>query len=86
MTDTQILIEPKQKVYFDLTTSPHLHSKWSTSKVMWFVVAALIPSIVAAITFFGWMQIFIIITAVVFAVGTEAAIQSIRKKMLWKLS
>jgi len=80
MTDTQILIEPKQKVYFDLTTSPHLHSKWSTSKVMWFVVAALIPSIVAAITFFGWMQIFIIITAVVFAVGTEAAIQSIRKK------
>ncbi len=80
MTDTQILIEPKQKVYFDLTTSPHLHSKWSTSKVMWFVVAALIPSIVAAIVFFGWMQIFIIITAVVFAVGTEAAIQSIRKK------
>jgi len=80
MTDTQILIEPKQKVSFDLTTSPHLHSKWSTSKVMWFVVAALIPSIVAAIIFFGWMQIFIIITAVVFAVGTEAAIQSIRKK------
>ena len=80
MTDTQILTEPKQKVYFDLTTSPHLHSKWSTSKVMWFVVAALIPSIVAAITFFGWMQIFIIITAVVFAVGTEVAIQSIRKK------
>ena len=78
--ETITTIEPKQKVYFDLTTSPHLHSKWSTSKVMWFVVAALIPSIVAAITFFGWMQIFIIITAVVFAVGTEAAIQSIRKK------
>ena len=78
--ETTITTEPKQKVYFDLTTSPHLHSKWSTSKVMWFVVAALIPSIVAAITFFGWMQIFIIITAVVFAVGTEAAIQSIRKK------
>ena len=78
--ETTTTIEPKQKVYFDLTTSPHLHSKWSTSKVMWFVVAALIPSIVAAITFFGWMQIFIIITAVVFAVGTEAAIQSIRKK------
>ena len=78
--ETATTIEPKQKVYFDLTTSPHLHSKWSTSKVMWFVVAALIPSIVAAITFFGWMQIFIIITAVVFAVGTEAAILSIRKK------
>ena len=78
--ETTTSIEPKQKVYFDLTTSPHLHSKWSTSKVMWFVVAALVPSIAAAITFFGWMQIFIIITALVFAVGTEAAIQSIRKK------
>lgn len=78
--ETTITIEPKQKVYFDLTTSPHLHSRWSTSKVMWFVVAALIPSIAAAITFFGWMQIFIIITAVVFAVATEASIQSIRKK------
>ena len=39
--ETITTIEPKQKVYFDLTTSPHLHSKWSTSKVMWFVVAAL---------------------------------------------
>lgn len=78
--ETTITTEPKQKIYFDLTTSPHLHSKWSTSKVMWFVVAALIPSIVAAVVFFGWMQIFIIITAVVFAIGTEAAIQSIRKK------
>lgn len=78
--ETTVTTEPNQKVYFDLTTSPHLHSKWSTSKVMWFVVAALVPSIAAALTFFGWMQIFIIITAVVFAVGTEAAIQSIRKK------
>lgn len=78
--ETTVTTEPNQKVYFDLTTSPHLHSKWSTSKVMWFVVAALVPSIAAAITFFGWMQIFIIITALVFAVGTEAAIQSIRKK------
>ncbi|WP_337866464.1 RnfABCDGE type electron transport complex subunit D [Ignavibacterium sp.] len=80
MADTQTLIEPKQKIYFDLTTSPHLHSKWSTSKVMWFVVAALAPSIAAALVFFGWTQIFIIITAVLFAVGTEAAILAIRKK------
>jgi electron transport complex protein RnfD len=80
--ETTTNIEPKQKVYFDLTTSPHLHSKWSTSKVMWFVVAALAPSIAAALIFFGWTQIFIIITAVVFAVGTEAAVQAIRKKQV----
>ncbi|HCY76876.1 MAG TPA: electron transporter RnfD [Ignavibacteriales bacterium] len=80
--ETTTTIEPKQKVYFDLTTSPHLHSKWTTSKVMWFVVAALVPSIAAALTFFGWTQIFIIITAVVFAVGTEVSIQVIRKKQI----
>jgi electron transport complex protein RnfD len=80
--ETATAIEPKQKVYFDLTTSPHLHSKWSTSKVMWFVVAALVPSIATALAFFGWTQIFIIITAVAFAVGTEAAIQAARKKQV----
>ena len=80
--ETSTVIEQKQKIYFDLTTSPHLHSKWSTAKVMWFVVAALIPSIVAAITFFGWQQIFILVIAVVFAVGTEAAVQVIRKKQI----
>jgi len=80
--ETTTTTEPKQKVYFDLTTSPHLHSKWATSKVMWFVVAALVPSVAAAIVFFGWTQIFIMITAIIFAVGTEAAIQSIRKKQV----
>lgn len=80
--NTETIVENKRSIQFDLTTSPHLHSKWSTSKVMWFVVAALIPSIAAALIFFGWMQIFTIIIAVVFAVGTEAAIQSIRKKQV----
>ncbi|MCX8104396.1 MAG: RnfABCDGE type electron transport complex subunit D [Ignavibacterium album] len=73
-------IQPKQKVYFDLTTSPHLHSKWSTAKVMWFVNLALVPCIASALIFFGIQQILIMLVAVSFAVGTEAAIQAIRKK------
>lgn len=76
----ETIAEPKQKVYFDLTTSPHLHSQWSTAKVMWFVNLALVPCIASALVFFGWQQIFIMFVAVVFAVGTEAAIQAIRKK------
>jgi electron transport complex protein RnfD len=79
---TETTSEPKQKVYFDLTTSPHLHSKWSTAKVMWFVNLALAPSVAAALVFFGVYQALIMITAVAFAVGTEAAIQSIRKKQV----
>ncbi len=80
--ETATITETKKTVQFDLTTSPHLHSKWTTQKVMWFVVAALVPSIAGALVFFGWQQIFIMITAVVFAVGTESAIQSIRKKQI----
>jgi electron transport complex protein RnfD len=79
---TETIAEPKQKVYFDLTTSPHVHSKWSTQKVMWFVNLALAPCVAAALVFFGIYQALLMVTAVVFAVGTEAAIQSIRKKQV----
>lgn len=78
--ETVTLTESKKSFQFDLTTSPHLHSSWSTSRVMWFVVAALVPSIIAAFVFFGWQQIIIMLTAIIFAVGTESAIQYGRKK------
>ncbi len=66
----------------DLTTSPHLHNSWSTKKVMWMVLAALAPSVIAAILFFGIYQLLIITTAVFFAVGTEYTIQTVRKQKL----
>lgn len=70
----------KQKVYFDLTTSPHLHSTWNTGKVMWLVNLSLVPTAIAALIFFGINQIYIIITAILFSVCTEALIQYFRKK------
>ncbi len=79
---TSEVTETKNIIHFNLTTSPHLHSKWSTSKVMWLVNLALIPCIASALVFFGIYQALIMLTAVVFAVGTEAAIQSIRKKQI----
>ena len=63
-----------------LTTSPHLHSRWTTRQVMWFVVLALIPSVVSAVVFFGPYQLLILTVAVAFAVGTEALIQYLMKK------
>lgn len=63
-----------------LTTSPHVHSNWSTKKVMWFVTAALTPAAAASVIFFGFYQLLIIITAVFFCGSTEAVIQSLRKK------
>ncbi|MBZ0198959.1 MAG: RnfABCDGE type electron transport complex subunit D [Ignavibacteriaceae bacterium] len=66
----------------ELTTSPHLHNQWTTKKVMWMVLAALVPSVISAVLFFGVYQLLIITTAVVFAVGTEYIVQTIRKKKL----
>ncbi len=63
-----------------LTSSPHVHSNWSTKKVMWFVTAALIPAAAASVVFFGFYQLLIIFTSVFFCGAAEAAIQSLRKK------
>jgi len=63
-----------------ITTSPHLHSRWTTKQVMWFVVLALVPSAISAVVYFGFAQLLILATAVVFAVGTEAGIQRLTNK------
>ena len=63
-----------------LSTSPHLQSRWTTRQIMWFVVLALLPSVISAVLFFGFSQLLVIATAVAFAVGTEALIQYLLKK------
>lgn len=72
--------ETKRVIQFDLTTSPHLHSGWTTKRVMWFVSLALIPCIFSAVFYFGFYQLLILAVAVFFAAGTEAVIQKIRKQ------
>ncbi|HSD63588.1 MAG TPA: RnfABCDGE type electron transport complex subunit D [Ignavibacteriaceae bacterium] len=79
--ETEISNEPV-KTRIHLTTSPHLHSQWSTQRVMWFVTAALIPAVIAAVIFFGLSQLLIIITAVFFTNLTEVVIQSLRKRKI----
>lgn len=64
----------------ELATSPHLHSQWSTKKVMWFVTLALVPCIITAVLFFGFYQLLVIAVSVFFANATEAAIQALRKR------
>ena len=43
---------PKYKL--ELVSSPHIHSRWSTVQAMWLVVASLVPTIIAAVIFFGF--------------------------------
>lgn len=63
-----------------ITTSPHMHSRWTTRQVMWFVVLSLLPCVISAVLFFGVGQLLVIGSAVLFAVGTEALIQYLTKK------
>lgn len=79
---SETAIEPKRAIHFDLTTSPHLHSGWTTKKVMWSVLLSLVPCIISAVIFFGFYQLLILSVAVFFAVGTEAVIQKIRKRKI----
>jgi electron transport complex protein RnfD len=64
----------------ELTSSPHVHSRWSTKQAMWFVVIALIPALISAVIFFGPYQLLIVLTSIVFCIGTEFLIKKIRKR------
>lgn len=66
----------------ELSSSPHIHSKWSTNQAMWFVVLSLIPSLISGIIFFGMYQLLIVLVSVFFAVITEATIKKIRKQKI----
>jgi H+/Na+-translocating ferredoxin:NAD+ oxidoreductase subunit D len=79
---TLAVTEAETPVDLRLETSPHLHSRWTTKQVMWFVVAALIPCVISAVLFFGVYQLLVIAVAVGVCIGTEAAMQAMRKKQV----
>lgn len=64
----------------ELSSSPHVHSRWSTIQAMWLVVIALIPIVITSVIFFGFNQLVIIFVSVGFALGTEIVIKIIRKR------
>lgn len=63
-----------------VSSSPHVWSENSTSKIMLDVVIALLPATVGAIYFFRLNAAMLIALAVITAVLTEMAIQKIRKQ------
>ena len=64
-------------------SSPHVHAPNSISKIMFMVVAALIPGIVVATYLFGWGVIINILVANVLALLVEAVVLRLRDKPLW---
>lgn len=78
------MVETKQNPAFklELTSSPHIHSRWTTKQAMWLVILALIPPLISAVIFFGIYQLLIIAVSIAFCLGTEAAIKVIRKRKI----
>jgi Na+-translocating ferredoxin:NAD+ oxidoreductase subunit D len=61
-----------------IAPGPHLWRGLSTNKIMYWVLGALIPPMAASIVFFGLRAFLIILTAVVFSVGTEWVAKKMR--------
>lgn len=75
-----ITVNPNYRL--ELSSSPHVHSQWSTKQTMWLVVLSLLPALISAVLFFGSYQLLIVLTSVVFCAGTEFAIKKFRKKKI----
>lgn len=65
---------------FRVSSSPHIRSNETISKIMRDVVIALMPATAAGIYFFGIPALTLILIAVASAVGTEYIIQKFMKK------
>lgn len=63
-----------------VTSSPHLRSADTTRRIMWTVVLALLPALLAGGYFFGWRAFYVTTLSVAAAIGSEALCQLIRRK------
>lgn len=58
--------------------APHLQTSDSIPKIMWSVVAALVPALIAAVLYFGWYAALVTAVAIFFALATEYVCQKWR--------
>ncbi|RJP29645.1 MAG: RnfABCDGE type electron transport complex subunit D [Candidatus Omnitrophota bacterium] len=63
-----------------VSTSPHLRGDDNTSKIMWAVCFALLPSGIASVAIFGISALKVIVASVLSCVITEAAVQKMTKR------
>lgn len=71
---------PNPTYKLELTSSPHVHSRWSTKQAMWFVVIALLPALIASVIFFGPYQLVVVLVSIAFAAAAEFVVKKIRKR------
>ena len=57
---------------FNLSASPHVRDRWTTSFIMHTVLLSLVPAAVVGVIVYGWNALFVILASMIAAVGTEA--------------
>ena len=62
--------------------APHIHAGESIEKVMYTVVIALVPSVLASVYYFGLRALWVVLVSVFSCVASEFIINKIRKKEL----
>lgn len=63
-----------------VSSTPHLRDRTTNEEIMWSVVLALVPAIIAAVYFFGLQALFVIVVSVSGSVITEFLFQKARGK------
>lgn len=70
-------MEQEQKLY--VSASPHVHGSASTNKIMWTVVASLVPAAAWSVYLFGLPALTVVVATVLFSVLAEALWQVLVK-------
>ncbi|QTL97247.1 RnfABCDGE type electron transport complex subunit D [Iocasia frigidifontis] len=65
-----------------VSSSPHVRDVTTVSQIMWSVVLALLPAVIAAVYFFKLQALAIIIVSIIGAVLTELIFQKVRNKKI----
>ena len=65
---------------FEVSVSPHIRDEESVNKIMWSVVIALLPALIAALVFFGTDAIRLVSASVAVCVITEFFVRRLRRR------
>ncbi|HCC01729.1 MAG TPA: Na+-transporting NADH:ubiquinone oxidoreductase subunit D [Ruminococcaceae bacterium] len=63
-----------------VSSSPHLHTKTSTQRIMLDVIIALVPAMVASIVIFGWRALCLLVISVLTSVLCEYVCRKVMKR------
>lgn len=75
--------DPRAKLYkpdrpLILSSSPHFHTRDTVPRIMWNVIAALVPASVLAVVYFQWAAVGIILTCVIAALLSEMVVNKVK--------